>query len=159
MTTWMENDIESNFLCLDCGKDTRICVEPGDYYMLHYNLWEAITTPQERRGMLCIACASTRLGRQFTDDDFLTSPVQMVARLLAIRVTEETDEQKRRVLDTFEERGLFPQEMVYALLGIRLAEMTVEQRRHFLDVCEERVAEGGVSAFVEHLFFGQCEYR
>ena len=94
-----------------------------------------------------------------SEEAFFTSPVQMVGRSLAITVAEMTDEQKCRLLDTFEDRGQFPQEMVSALVDIRLADITVEQRRRFLDACDERVAEGGASAFIKHLLFGQCEYR
>src|SRR4051812_21851084 len=103
MTIWMENEIETSQLCLDCLKDTRICVEPGNYYMLHDTLWQAITTPRERGAMLCVPCASKRLGRPLTDADFLTSPVEMVTRLLGFRLARMTDEQKRRVVETYEE--------------------------------------------------------
>ena len=51
---------------------------------------------------MCII-ASSRLGRPFTDDDFLVSPVEMVARLLALSLAEMSDEQKQRVVDTSEE--------------------------------------------------------
>jgi hypothetical protein len=108
----MEDKIETNHLCLDCGKDTRVSVEPGNYYVLHRHVWEAITTPQERRRMLCVACASERLGRPFTDDDFLTSPVEMVARLLDIRIARMTDAEKRHVMDTYEEHlGEYPEDI------------------------------------------------
>jgi hypothetical protein len=103
MTILMENEIETSHLCLDCLKDTT--AEQGDYYSLSDVLWQAITTPQERRGMLCVPCASERLGRPFTDDDFSVSPVEMVARLLAFRLARMTDEQKRRVVETYEDNA------------------------------------------------------
>ena len=71
MTIWLENEVEISTQCLDCLKDT--CAEPGDYYMLHDALWRAITTPKERDAMLCVSCASNRLGRPFTDVDFCVS--------------------------------------------------------------------------------------
>ena len=71
--------------------------------MLHDTIWRAITTPKERDAMLCVSCASRRLGRPLTDVDFCISPVAMVARLLAIRLAEMTYEERQRILNAREE--------------------------------------------------------
>lgn len=38
---------------------TGPAAQPGNYYTLHRNLWMAITSPHERCGMLCLACAAS----------------------------------------------------------------------------------------------------
>jgi hypothetical protein len=101
MPIWIEDEVETSTQCLDCLKDTF--AEPGDYYMLHDALWQAIAAPPEQDAMLCVSCASKRLGRPFTEDDFLVSPVEMVARLVTLSLARMTDQQKQRVVDAREE--------------------------------------------------------
>ncbi len=57
------------FLCLDCGWDVR---KTGEYYMLRDALWKRINPADD--GMLCIACAEKRLGRQLKPSDFTDAP-------------------------------------------------------------------------------------
>jgi hypothetical protein len=58
----------SNWLCLDCRKDTFENNE--DYYMLRNRLWRQLVPREQRHGMLCRACVEVRLGRLLTPADF-----------------------------------------------------------------------------------------
>lgn len=60
----------SNWLCLDCGKNTFVNNE--DYYMLQNRLWRRLVPREQRHGMLCRACVEGRLGRPLTPADFLS---------------------------------------------------------------------------------------
>lgn len=53
------------FLCLDCGIDTGKALE---HYFLHDEVWAKIHNSQ--KGMLCVLCAESRLGRELCADDF-----------------------------------------------------------------------------------------
>jgi hypothetical protein len=59
---------KSNWLCLDCGKDTS---GPVDCYMLRNRLWRQLVPREKRHAMLCLACVSIRLGRALQPDDFI----------------------------------------------------------------------------------------
>ena len=58
----------TNWLCLDCGKNTFEHQE--DYYVLRNRLWRSLVTREQRHGMLCRACVERRLGRPLAPDDF-----------------------------------------------------------------------------------------
>jgi DNA-directed RNA polymerase subunit RPC12/RpoP len=77
------SDETDNFRCLDCGMDTS-SANPGNYYLLHNVLWEEITTLQEQDAMLCVSCASKRLGRPLVAEDFAVTPVAMVRWFLSM---------------------------------------------------------------------------
>jgi hypothetical protein len=59
---------ESNWLCLDCGKNTFL--HSDDYYMLRNRLWRELVSREQRHGMLCLSCLSKRLGRPLQPEDF-----------------------------------------------------------------------------------------
>ena len=61
---------ERVFGCIDCGVCTNC---NGEYYMVYDEVWEAANP--KRKGMLCIGCLETRLGRLLTKDDFTDAPV------------------------------------------------------------------------------------
>ncbi|HEY0063806.1 MAG TPA: hypothetical protein VGC21_16940 [Telluria sp.] len=50
---------------MDCANDT---FESEEFYMLWYRIWRSINYKIE--GMLCLACAEKRLGRDLTAKDF-----------------------------------------------------------------------------------------
>jgi len=58
---------ESNWLCLDCGKNT---LYSDDYYMLRNKLWRELVPREQRHRMLCLSCVSKRLGRPLQPEDF-----------------------------------------------------------------------------------------
>jgi hypothetical protein len=58
----------SNWLCLDCGKNTFL--HNDDYYMLRNRVWRELVSREQRHGMLCISCVSKRLGRPLQPEDF-----------------------------------------------------------------------------------------
>lgn len=51
--------------CLDCGVDTG---KIGEHYFVHTALWLQATN--SIKGMLCVGCLETRLGRLLTRADF-----------------------------------------------------------------------------------------
>lgn len=53
--------------CADCGLDKH-------YYMLLYSVWHKAIANQFAR-FLCLDCVENRLGRQLTQTDFSTAPV------------------------------------------------------------------------------------
>lgn len=53
--------------CMDCGKDTQ---QIGEYYMLHNQVWYTIAAKTCGRGMLCLGCVESRLGRPLVSADF-----------------------------------------------------------------------------------------
>ena len=57
----------TDFDCMDCGKNTLECYE---FYILQHDLWKRIC-PHDYKGMLCLDCAETRLGRPFENSDFI----------------------------------------------------------------------------------------
>jgi hypothetical protein len=59
---------DSNWLCLDCGKNTFESKE--DYYFLRNRLWRQLVPREQRHGMICRACIERRLGRPLTSEDF-----------------------------------------------------------------------------------------
>lgn len=52
-------------LCLDCGEDTSY-----EYYMVYDEIWKQATNEKERRGVLCIGCLESRIGRSLNSQDF-----------------------------------------------------------------------------------------
>jgi hypothetical protein len=59
---------KSNWLCLDCGKNTFL--HNDHYYMLRNTLWRELVPREQRHGMLCLSCVSKRLGRPLQPQDF-----------------------------------------------------------------------------------------
>jgi hypothetical protein len=57
------------FNCKDCGINTLYSEE---YYMVKDSIWK---TYGVNRGMLCIGCLETRLGRTLTANDFSDVPI------------------------------------------------------------------------------------
>ena len=64
--------IAKRFICVDCKIDTN---EIAEYYMLHNHIWYTHTTDFNGKGMLCIGCIESRLGRQLKHGDFTCTPV------------------------------------------------------------------------------------
>lgn len=60
--------------CAECETLTT------DYYMVHDELWQSVTTPDER--FLCLACLEQRIGRPLVIDDFTPYPVNDQIRLV-----------------------------------------------------------------------------
>ncbi len=58
------------WLCLDCGVD---CGRLGEHYMLKESVWFSVAASD--KGMLCVGCIETRLGRRLTSNDFNNSYV------------------------------------------------------------------------------------
>lgn len=60
------DDLDTDcFACLGCGECT---LELDEYYMLRDEVWRAANPSS--RGMLCIGCVETRLGRRLAPSDF-----------------------------------------------------------------------------------------
>lgn len=70
-------------LCLDCHLHTT---EAGEYYMVHDSIW--LTVQPHEQGMLCVGCLESRLGRQLTESDFTTAPVNAPSRDQSSRLRE-----------------------------------------------------------------------
>lgn len=51
------------FFCISCGMDTW-----DEYYMLHLRIWKKVNP--KIKGMLCIKCVESRLGRKLCKKDF-----------------------------------------------------------------------------------------
>jgi len=66
----MEEEIDKDFLCLDCNKDT---LRISEYYMVHDKLW--LKASPNDFGMLCIKCLEKRLNRKLSKKDFTDCPV------------------------------------------------------------------------------------
>jgi hypothetical protein len=56
-------------LCCDCGESTY---ELNEYYVVWDHIWELAPN---KKGMLCIGCLETRLGRKLNSTDFPPLPV------------------------------------------------------------------------------------
>jgi hypothetical protein len=54
-----------DFSCRDCGVDTS---KNGEYYMVTNQVW---SLAKLGRGMLCIGCLESRIGRQLKPADFM----------------------------------------------------------------------------------------
>lgn len=61
--------------CLDC---TKSCNQDGlnEYYMVQAAVWHAANP--KGRGMLCIGCLESRLGRRLTPADFTSAPINSI---------------------------------------------------------------------------------
>jgi hypothetical protein len=51
-------------MCTNCN---------GEYYMVHDDVWSSAFS--KKRGMLCIGCLESRLGKLLTKDDFTAAPL------------------------------------------------------------------------------------
>ncbi len=60
----------TGWYCAECDKNTHI--DPKDYYMLTFELWDAIGVGD---GMLCMDCVETKLGRKLQAKDILDCPL------------------------------------------------------------------------------------
>lgn len=69
------NITAETFHCIDCGDCT---VEKQEYYMVKRSIWRDAVP--EHKGMLCISCLETRMGRELNREDFLLVPVNLSAR-------------------------------------------------------------------------------
>lgn len=58
------------FLCVDCRVDTG---KIGEYYFIHTLLWLSVVN--SIKGMLCIGCFESRLGRKLRSGDFTNASV------------------------------------------------------------------------------------
>lgn len=66
-------EINKKWECVDCKKD---CFrDPKDYYMLKNEIWKVYGVG---KGMLCIHCIETRLGRSLTKNDLVDFPINTV---------------------------------------------------------------------------------
>ena len=79
-----EQKRDSNWLCLDCRKDTF-----DEYYFVHNHLWRRAVDKSQRHGMLCLSCLQRRLGRPLSPDDYKSGQMgprisELLARLPAI---------------------------------------------------------------------------
>ena len=71
-----ELELDAAFICMDCGADTD---EIDEYYSVTEQVWESATQTQgDGKGMLCVGCLETRIGRQLTPADFPDAPVNDV---------------------------------------------------------------------------------
>lgn len=70
--------------CVDCKVNTA---KIGEHYMLHNDVWFAAHSNE--RGMLCIGCIESRLGRKLTKQDFNNSHVNRPApgKFFSLRLT------------------------------------------------------------------------
>lgn len=66
---FVEYDIDQQFKCLDCKTSTL----QNEYYMVHDAIW--LKANPDRKGMLCIGCLETRLGRTLNPSDFTAAPI------------------------------------------------------------------------------------
>src|SRR5580658_8479440 len=71
---------DSNWLCLDCSKDTF-----DEYYGVRNYLWRRAVNRSQRHGMLCLSCLERRLGRVLRLEDFKYPKGEYLAELLARR--------------------------------------------------------------------------
>lgn len=65
-------DLFENRLCMDCGMNTL----PTEYYMVNDEVW--YTAVPEGKGMLCIGCLESRLGRSLNQNDFTDALINSV---------------------------------------------------------------------------------
>jgi hypothetical protein len=56
------------FECMDCDTNTHLIDE---YYMVQFDLWYSVA----EKGMLCIGCLESRIGRKLTPSDFIDCAV------------------------------------------------------------------------------------
>ena len=64
---------EGNCYGFDCAACSANTLHLDEYYMVHKELW--LTAWPEDRGMLCIGCLESKLGRTLTAADFTDAPV------------------------------------------------------------------------------------
>lgn len=62
------------FVCVDCGVNTR---RINEYYMVKNEIWRRAHQDGSSgfKGMLCIGCLESRLGRLLKAEDFTLAPV------------------------------------------------------------------------------------
>ncbi len=69
--------------CKDCGFSTLAQgslvdgSKLNEYYMVYNNIWKQA---KGGRGLLCIGCLESRLGRQLYEDDFTDAPINFMFR-------------------------------------------------------------------------------
>jgi hypothetical protein len=80
--------------CLDCKVSTA---EDGvnEYYMVNLELWMQVNPA--RKGMLCIGCLETRLGRRLRPDDFTHAPINSVREWHSERLRSRIEGREERV--------------------------------------------------------------
>lgn len=64
------------FECMDCAACTNCAYE---YYMVTDRVWR-LANPKDR-GMLCIGCLESRLGKLLTSDDFTDCPLNAINQI------------------------------------------------------------------------------
>jgi hypothetical protein len=77
---------DSNWLCLDCRKDTW-----DEYYFVHNHLWRRAVDRSQRHGMLCLSCLQLRIGRPLRSDDFKSGQIATRISELLARLPPTTD--------------------------------------------------------------------
>ena len=68
---------ETFFYCEDCEH------QQWDVYMVHYHIWRQVM--DRDRGILCIPCLETRLGRELTPNDLTNAQCNMWAKVWYFR--------------------------------------------------------------------------
>lgn len=69
----MVKNKESEWPCMDCKKS---CYKLNEYYMVQDTVWlEAISS---HKGLLCVGCLESRLGRKLVGRDFILCPLNVV---------------------------------------------------------------------------------
>jgi hypothetical protein len=71
------------FECVDCGIDTG---KSNEYYMLRDEVWAL--TGLGPRGMLCIGCVETKIGRKLHKSDFNDSFVNTFPMPRSMRLVD-----------------------------------------------------------------------
>ena len=101
------------FYCMDCEKDHGIT------FMLRHEIWNLITSPEERRGLMCIDCASARLGEPVSRSHLWTQPPCNYSKPLAEYLGEDPEwaleEFKTRIQATLVKRGKDPEKWTEAI--------------------------------------------
>lgn len=57
------------------GDNCCRCNGSNEPYMLNFNLWNKLTTEQERKECVCMTCIEQQLGRKLRLKDFLDAPI------------------------------------------------------------------------------------
>ncbi len=63
--------LHKNFLCIQCKKDTW-----NEYYMLYSKVWKRANP--KIKGMLCISCVESNIGRKLNSKDFTKAPINSI---------------------------------------------------------------------------------
>lgn len=57
------------------GGACKDCRGKNQGYMVQFEIWRQLTSPEERRRFLCVKCLEKRLGRRLIKSDFLDAPI------------------------------------------------------------------------------------